>query len=70
MIFSTGWNAGGEAGHLGGAVAGFLLMKFPGLLRWPFGGRRQGVDIIRPKAFRRGGEAKIRPRSKVVDRGG
>ena len=27
-------NAGGEAGHLGGAIAGFVLMKLPFLLNW------------------------------------
>jgi membrane associated rhomboid family serine protease len=32
ILTRLGGNEGGEAGHLGGAVAGFLLMKFPGLL--------------------------------------
>lgn len=63
MILSN-WNsnAGGEAGHLGGAIAGFLLMKFPGLLR---GGpaRQAGVEIIRPPAFRRRSEATLHPPS-------
>jgi len=62
MIAFNYRNAGGEAGHLGGAVAGYLLMKFPGLL-WR-GKRRRKVEIIRPKAFRSGGESKLRPRSK------
>lgn len=64
MIAFNWHNAGGEAGHLGGAVAGFLLMKFPGLLRRV---RRGGkVEIIRPKAFRQRGGSKLRPRSKLV----
>jgi hypothetical protein len=28
-------NAGGEAGHLGGAIAGFVLVRWPHLLGWP-----------------------------------
>jgi len=63
MILTNLHNAGGEAGHLGGAIAGFLLMKYPDLLR-PLGGRNQGkVDVIPPKAFRRGQSP---PHSKVV----
>ena len=61
MIAFNWWNAGGEAGHLGGAVAGFLLMKFPRLLQGSRGRRR--VDIIRPKAFRQRVDSKLRPRS-------
>ena len=30
-------NAGGEAAHLGGAVLGFVLIKWPGSLRWTEG---------------------------------
>lgn len=29
MIFTGGRNAGGEAAHLGGAVVGFLLLRYP-----------------------------------------
>ncbi len=56
-----GGNAGGEAGHLGGAIIGFLLVKFPVLLGW-CGKRDPDIDIIRPKAFRRQAEPKLRPR--------
>jgi hypothetical protein len=56
-----GGNAGGEAGHLGGAILGFLLVKFPGLLAW-CGKRGVDVDIIRPRAFERKADAKLRPR--------
>jgi hypothetical protein len=32
MIVVRGSNAGGEAAHLGGAAAGWLLMRWPGVL--------------------------------------
>lgn len=66
-------NSGGEAGHLGGAILGFVLMKFPRLLGK---GGRSG-KIIRPPEFRRKAAAgakgsasrkeapKLRPRSEV-----
>jgi len=57
-------NAGGEAGHLGGAILGFLLMRQPRLLAWA-GGRGSGVEIIRPKAFGMHTEAKLRPRTDI-----
>ncbi|MFC7339010.1 rhomboid family intramembrane serine protease [Haloferula chungangensis] len=56
-IFS---NEGGEAGHLGGAIMGFVLMKFPWLLSL---GKRE-KKIIHPKEFRRN-QAKIRPRTEL-----
>jgi membrane associated rhomboid family serine protease len=47
-VFTSGYNAGGEAAHLGGAVVGFLLIRNERLLdfvylrrpRMSFGGRR------------------------------
>jgi membrane associated rhomboid family serine protease len=47
-VLTSGHNAGGEASHLGGALIGFLLIRFPGLLnfadwggpRMKYGGRR------------------------------
>lgn len=33
-VFSEGYNAGGEAAHLGGAAAGFLLIRNPRWLNW------------------------------------
>lgn len=56
------WNAGGEAGHFGGAVLGYFLVRRPWLLG--SGG---------PAVPRRGGthESKIRPRSEAFhDAGG
>lgn len=60
------WNSGGEAGHLGGFLVGFLLMKFPRLLGWT---NQSGRKIIRPQQFRaKGGQStspKVRPRTSV-----
>jgi membrane associated rhomboid family serine protease len=47
-VFSNGYNAGGEAAHLGGAVVGFILIRKEGWLdfvnfrrsRMKYGGRR------------------------------
>ena len=52
-------NAGGEAGHLGGAILGFVLMKYGFSLK-----RGPKVGIRRPK-FRQRYESKLSPRSKV-----
>lgn len=65
-------NSGGEAGHLGGAILGYFLMKYPGLLR-KWAGKRPSrtaatAKIIRPREFQRkipGAGAKLRPRSEV-----
>lgn len=53
-------NEGGEAGHLGGAILGFILMRYPWLL-----GGDPGVTIHRPRAFARGSESKLRPRTEL-----
>lgn len=66
ILFGIGGNEGGEAGHLGGALAGFLLIR--GWMLWKNsetapsrGGDRRGprTDIA----------AKIRPRTRVDLRG-
>lgn len=62
VALKLGGNEGGEAGHLGGAILGFILMKFPQLL-----GGQPGVEIIRPKVFSQTPEPKLRPRS-TLDR--
>jgi membrane associated rhomboid family serine protease len=57
ILFSLGGNEGGEAGHLGGAILGFILMRFP----WLLGG---DTDV----AIRRSGKpftSKLRPRTNV-----
>jgi hypothetical protein len=57
ILFRIGGNEGGEAGHLGGAILGFILMRYPRLL-----GRDQVVTIRREgKPF----VSKLRPRTNV-----
>lgn len=60
IILKLGGNEGGEAGHLGGAILGFILVKYPWLL-----GSGGEVEIFRPKAFSHPAETKIRPRSSL-----
>jgi membrane associated rhomboid family serine protease len=59
---ALGWggNEGGEAGHLGGAILGFILMKKPGWL-----GSRDLLSGLRHARRRRETEAKLRPRTAV-----
>jgi len=64
VILGLGNNAGGEAGHLGGAILGFLLMRQPGLLGWA-DWRGAAVKIIRPRAFSVRPAAKLRPRTDI-----
>lgn len=61
ILFGIGDNEGGEAGHLGGAILGYLLTRNPRILGTH---RGNAVEIIRPKAFRPGAP-KLRPRSEV-----
>ena len=58
ILLSIGGNEGGEAGHLGGAILGFILMRHPEWL-----GKGDAIEIIRPPAFRRRQDSKLRPRS-------
>lgn len=58
ILLSLGGNEGGEAGHLGGAILGYVLMRWPGLL-----GKGRESNIIRPRAFKPKHQAKLRPRS-------
>jgi membrane associated rhomboid family serine protease len=57
ILLGLGGNEGGEAGHLGGAILGFLLMRHPRLL-----GRDAGVTVQRPH---RPFVSKLRPRSRL-----
>ena len=57
IVIGLGDNEGGEAGHMGGFLAGLLLMKFPQLLG---GGTGQPVRRLRP-AY----EPKLRPRAEI-----
>lgn len=60
IALKIGGNEGGEAGHLGGAILGFLLVRYPHLL-----GNTSDTEIIRPKAFSRRSQSKLRPRSEI-----
>ena len=62
-VLTNGNNAGGEAGHLGGALLGFLLMKNPRLLDWV---DRIGKPRV-PKKAKRNYEPKIRPRTSMAE---
>ena len=65
MILTNGNNAGGEAGHLGGAILGFILMKKPHLLSFVGklgSGRKKRRRTIDAKVVR---EKKIRPRINI-----
>lgn len=58
ILLSLGGNEGGEAGHLGGAILGFFLVRYPGLL-----GKAAGQLPPRvPRTY----EPKLRPRSNVL----
>lgn len=58
VLFGFDGNAGGQAGHLGGAILGFILVRYPWLL-----GRGDGMKIFRPKPVPHAPDAKLRPRS-------
>lgn len=60
IAFGIGGNEGGDAGHLGGAILGFVLMRMP----WLLGGKGD-LEIIRPKPPRQRPEAKLRPRTRL-----
>ncbi|MEI6675968.1 MAG: rhomboid family intramembrane serine protease [Verrucomicrobiota bacterium] len=64
VLLDLGSNAGGEAGHLGGALLGFLLMRQAWLLNWAKR-RVPGVEIIPPKVFGSRPESKLRPRTEI-----
>ncbi len=71
VVIVGGRNAGGEAGHLGGALAGFLLFKIPVLRamleRLSQGGTRpKSRKLIQVRDLRkRRYEKKLRPKSRV-----
>lgn len=57
IILKWGGNEGGEAGHLGGAILGFILVRYPRLLSF--------AKPREPKS-KRTYEPKIRPRSEIM----
>lgn len=60
ILFKIGGNEGGEAGHLGGAIVGFLLARYPQLL-----GGGHGYEIVRPVPTKPRPLPKLRPRSVI-----
>lgn len=58
ILLSLGGNEGGEAGHLGGAILGYFLVRYPGMLG-------KGT-VPRLQRLRRTHESKLRPRSDVL----
>lgn len=60
IVFKLGGNEGGEAGHLGGAIVGFLIMRFPILLGAHFQGDPETVRKSEPRPL-----SKLRPRTDV-----
>jgi membrane associated rhomboid family serine protease len=68
IVIGIGDNEGGEAGHLGGAIAGFLLMRYPFLLGKPGDHplfRRTRRKSKAPKAFTRSSTPKLKPRTHI-----
>ena len=68
IAIGIGDNEGGEAGHLGGAIAGFLLMRYPFLLGKP--GERFPVRLWRrksrvPSRAARSTTPKLKPRTRI-----
>ncbi|BCU76423.1 rhomboid family intramembrane serine protease [Luteolibacter sp. LG18] len=60
ILLRIGGNEGGEAGHLGGAILGFVLTRYPFLL-----GKKEGAALRPVRTARSKGEAKLRPRTSV-----
>ena len=71
VTFMNWSNAGGEAGHLGGAILGFILMKYPKLLAFIGDGVTKkrgggaGRRVFDAREVRRPVEKKIRPRTHI-----
>lgn len=62
IVFGIGNNEGGEAGHLGGAIAGFLLVR-----AWMLWGdtETESATRVRARGPRRDITPKIKPRTRV-----
>jgi membrane associated rhomboid family serine protease len=58
ILLKLGGNEGGEAGHLGGAILGYFLVRYPWIL-----GKGRSVDVIPPKTAKSAPIAKLRPRT-------
>lgn len=60
IILRFGGNEGGEAGHLGGAIVGFIIMRFPKLL-----GGSSGLVLVQRAPSMQRSLPKLRPRSEL-----
>jgi len=60
ILLKLGGNEGGEAGHLGGAILGFILMRYPQLLGHASGERTARAKTSAPRPL-----SKLRPRSSL-----
>ena len=60
IILRLGGNEGGEAGHLGGAIVGFIIMRFPNLL-----GGSSGLVLVHRAPTMPPSLPKLRPRSEL-----
>jgi membrane associated rhomboid family serine protease len=67
MVLTNRANAGGSAGHLGGALAGFLMLKIPTVRGW-LTSLGSGTQIMKrkPAKKKRVYEKKLRPKSSVT----
>lgn len=66
-VLANSKNAGGEAGHLGGALAGFLMMKVGPLREFLMRlGSGQVIIVKRPSKPRRRFPSRVRPASSSV----
>ncbi len=60
VLLKLGGNEGGEAGHLGGAILGFILVRYPGLLGCGPGSSAHSARHSTPRF-----ESKLRPRTEL-----
>lgn len=62
VAFTNGNNAGGEAAHLGGAILGFVFMKFPFLLNFVGERGKKGRRVVDAQVVH---ERKLRPKISI-----
>ena len=60
ILLNLGGNEGGEAGHLGGAILGFILVRYPHLL-----GMKPSADWFRSPSPRGPFASKMKPRTHI-----